>query len=160
MKKLPGNAWYVTPYTVVRRENTTIQIGQTSSLPLHYAPPKCCVCGYHGSKKLSDALSYGAFVSHYNIYIYRVHITGDIDKERDKFCGRDRTYLSALRVSSHTAELLYDLLDRSKVYPTLDEGALKKYSAKERKEIRANFEQFLSYFANSNFVLAPRRTKK
>jgi hypothetical protein len=53
-----------------------------------YYKPICCKKGLHASISLWDALSYAR-----GDFLWRVEISGDIDKNQDKIAGQSRKYL-------------------------------------------------------------------
>ena len=70
------------------KDGREIIVGETHSVDTTRQTIKCCSWGLHGSTRIIDALSYAP-----SPIIYRVDITGDIDKEHDKIAGSNREYL-------------------------------------------------------------------
>ena len=56
--------------------------------------PECCSCGMHASVSLCDALRYANGCT----MLWRVEISGDVDKGDNKISGRHRRYLAGCDV--------------------------------------------------------------
>ena len=73
-------------------DNREIKIGETHIMTWpydNYYAPTLCSAGLHGSRNILDALLYAK-----GPIVYRVNITGRIDRKKDKLCGDKRTYLA------------------------------------------------------------------
>lgn len=81
--------WHFLPAsrTLEYGDGRKVVVGQTLSIP-SYDTPSCCHKGMHASVRPSDAATYNR-----GPVLCRVEVSGDIDTEHDKFCGRNRKVL-------------------------------------------------------------------
>jgi hypothetical protein len=72
--------------TLANSDGRPIVIGETHEVSL---PIKCCKHGLHGCVDILDALSYAP-----GSIVYRVDLSGKMDKTDDKIAAQKRTYLA------------------------------------------------------------------
>lgn len=101
--------WYISKPNCRLRygDNRKISAGCTHEMkwPYEYegvtfTRPTICEAGLHASKKLLNALNiaFDCFADRNDFYLWRVEVTGRLDKATNKFCGDERTYLWGIPV--------------------------------------------------------------
>lgn len=77
------------------------KVGETLSITSKEAP-ECCVIGMHASETPSQAAKHKK-----GPVICRVAVSGDLDVDSDKFCGRHRTVIWAKQITMKEAKAFY-----------------------------------------------------
>ncbi len=87
-------AWYFAPKNnrLKYGDNRLVRVGTTHTID---GFPETCVRGLHASERVIDALSYAE-----TSILYRVELSGEMDKARDKVAAQSRKYLKRYDIES------------------------------------------------------------
>jgi len=77
--------WFAASDVLPNGDGRKVVIGETLTID---GDPRCCAKGLHASTRIIDALQYAP-----GPLIYRVRLSGQIDKEDDKLAASERTAL-------------------------------------------------------------------
>jgi hypothetical protein len=146
MSSEPVLAWHFLPAMgkLHYKDSRSVVVGETLT---HEGPMKICESGLHASEDILDALSFRR-----GSVLCRVEVSGDIQRQDDKLCGRNRKCLSMRDITAELRE--FALLCAEKVLPIFE----KKYPNDTRvRDCILVTRKFLKGEASKEELVAARK---